>query len=255
MNSTTPRSLILQSWLSSHGITPQLAQKYTHSNWLGRLRAGVYYRPGRSPQWQDALHCLITQKGIPARISGLSSLIHQGKAQYIQQQNQAVWLGVPSKVVLPRWFKKFPNENIPGSSDKNPAWNYVKLGEALTIESSYMTELNIKNILLPASAPELAIYETLSVIPKLISFEHAAELFQGLVNLSPRKVQAMLEESHSVKTNRLFLFLANYYQMPWRSRINESRINLGTGNRQIIPGGKWDRQYRITVPEKFIHRV
>ena len=52
---------------------------------------------------------------------------------------------------------------------------------------------------------------------------------------------------------RLFLFLAHYYQHPWLKRLDEGKVELGSGNRQITKGGYVDKQYQITVPPKFKH--
>jgi len=82
-----------------------------------------------------------------------------------------------------------------------------------------------------------------------ISFEHAAELFQGLVNLSPRKVQSLLERSSSVQTNRVFLFLSHYYGHQWVKRIDETKVGLGSGKRQVVEQGRFDERYKITVPK------
>ena len=252
LSNTAPGNLVLQPWLSSHDISPQLAHKYARSNWLTKLRTGVYIRSGRPPKWQDAVHGLIEQNGISARIAGLTSLSLQGKSQYLKNQEQSVWLGTPSGVVLPTWFREFPNEIALNSKSKRPQWELIKTAKISSLSTNDFVNLETGCSILPASNQELAIYETLEATPKLISFEHAADLFQGLVNLSPRKIQSLLERSDSIKANRLFLFLADYYQMPWRSRLDDTAINLGSGKRQIVKGGKLDKTYHITVPEKFI---
>ena len=99
---------------------------------------------------------------------------------------------------------------------------------------------------------ELAVYELLEEVPIQITFTHAAQIFQGLVNLSPRRVQSLLERSNAVQTNRIFLFLGNYYKHQWIRKIDVSKINLGSGKRHIVSNGKLDKQYLITVPEEFI---
>ncbi|MCV6070220.1 type IV toxin-antitoxin system AbiEi family antitoxin domain-containing protein, partial [Escherichia coli] len=70
-----------------------------------------------------------------------------------------------------------------------------------------------------------------------------------LVNLSPRKVQDILERSSSVQANRIFLFLGRYYDHQWVNRIDETRIKLGAGKRQVVEKGRFDERYQITVPE------
>ena len=99
-----------------------------------------------------------------------------------------------------------------------------------------------------ASTAELAAYEIVDAIGKHISFEHVAELFQGLVGLSPRKTQSLLERSHAVQTNRVFLFLARHHGHQWTNRLDEKKIELGQGKRQVVKGGVYDEQYQITVP-------
>lgn len=254
MSNTNPGGVILQSWLSAHDISSQLAKKYVQSNWLVKLRSGVYVRPGRPSQWQDAVYCLISQDKIPVRLIGLTSLTLQGKSQYLQSRNQSIWLGIPPKVVLPRWFRYFSENSSKKVGNEQPKWNVINLGKNQPSIENNLIELDVNGIRLPASNLELAIFEVLDAIPKFISFDHAAELFQGLVNLSPRKVQSLLQNSNSIKANRLFLFLADFYQMPWRERLDESKIDLGSGNRKIVIGGKLDKHYQITVPEKFISR-
>jgi len=245
INNTSAGAVVTQLWMSKNGISPTLAQKYTQSNWLTKLKSGVYYRPGQKPEWQDAMYCLVNQLNMPVHLAGLSSLTHQGMSHYLQLNNETVWLNVQDKSSVPRWFKAFPQ-----ITDDKHQWNLLATSK-LKITGNDIVTLNIKGIRLPASCPELAAYEVLEAIPKQISFEHAAELFQGLTSLSPRKIESLLKRSHSVRSNRLYLFFGHYYNHPWLIRLNESAINLGSGKRQIVEGGKLDKQYQITVPEKY----
>jgi hypothetical protein len=36
--------------------------------------------------------------------------------------------------------------------------------------------------------------------------------------------------------------------MPWRAALDEARIDLGSGKRQVVAGGQWNARYGITVP-------
>ncbi|WP_413737556.1 AbiEi antitoxin N-terminal domain-containing protein [Sodalis sp. RH21] len=58
IQNTAPGSLVAQSWLTKHDISPSLAHRYEQSNWLYKLRAGIYARTGREPDWRDAVLCL-----------------------------------------------------------------------------------------------------------------------------------------------------------------------------------------------------
>ncbi len=263
---TSPGSVVLQSWLTRHDFSPQLAQKYVKNGSLEKLRSGVYVRPGRAPKWSNALSCLIEQLNFPVHLAGLTSLTHQGKAHYLQLNETTVWLEIPPRKVLPHWFRAFPDYSEPHNSkpsdnnasgtllsphSKNPNWLLITSNKLNTDDAPYLIEIDVNGTKLKASNPELAAFELLGAVPTNISFEHAAEVFQGLTNLSPKKVQSLLESSNSIKTNRLYLFLARFYQHPWFSRIDESQINLGLGKRQIVTDGRLDQQYQITVPKTF----
>lgn len=238
-----PGALVLQQWLTENGISYSLAQKYAQSGWLRKLSSGVYYRPGAKddvkPGWVDALQAMDTQLHHPVHLAGLSSLTHQGLSHYLQLSKEQVWIGVKNKQSLPKWFREFPSQN----------WFYCGNHKLEAVSDKDLKVITVKGKELKASCPELAAYEVVDAIGKQISFEHAAELFQGLVNLSPRKVQSLLERSSSVQTNRVFLFLSHYHGHQWTQRIDETKIALGSGKRQVVEQGRFDARYQITVPE------
>jgi hypothetical protein len=47
------------------------------------------------------------------------------------------------------------------------------------------------------------------------------------------------------------LFLGSRYQYPWFEKLDRSAIDVGKGKRLIVRGGRYDREFRITVPERF----
>ncbi|TLU65898.1 hypothetical protein FFB58_15495 [Enterobacter sp. MF024] len=241
LQNTPPGNLVLQSWLTRNNISPSLAFKYAQSGWLTKLRAGVYARTGREPDWSDALACLQNQLVAPVYLAGLTSLSWQGRSHYLQLKQGQCWLSAENKTILPKWFKEFPGVE----------WQVISGLKLPQMDEKFLTELEIQGKKLTASTPELAAYELLSTVPQNISFEHAAEIFQGLVNLNPRKVERLLTLSKAVQTKRLYLFFASYYEHAWLKRIDTNSIDLGSGNRQIVANGKLNTQYHITVPEKF----
>lgn len=246
MAHTSPGSLVLQPWLSRNGIGYSLTQKYTASGWLTKLAPGVYVRPAAGatppPTWADAIHALDEQLGLPVHLAGLSSLAQQGLSHYLSLGQEAVWVGVNDKPSLPKWFRELPEQQ----------WRYCRNSKLAELTADDFTPLTVKGRDLQASKQELAAYEVVDAIGKHISFEHAAELFQGLVNLSPRKVQDLLERSNAVQTNRVFLFLAHYCQHAWAKRLNEFSIALGSGKRQVVANGRYDERYQITVPAAMV---
>ncbi|MGH1450168.1 MAG: type IV toxin-antitoxin system AbiEi family antitoxin domain-containing protein [Pseudomonadaceae bacterium] len=242
MEHTLPGSLVLQPWLTQHGIGYSLAQKYAASGWLSKLAPGVYVRPvaGSTPQpnWADAMQSLTEQLNLPVHLAGLSSLAQQGLSHYLSLGQEAVWVGVRNRQSLPKWFRELPGQE----------WRYCGNTKLTDLTADDFTLLTVEGRKVKASKPELAAYEVADAAGDYLSFEHAAELFQGLVNLSPRKVQALLERSRAVQTNRVFLFLSHYCGHQWTKRLDESQLTLGSGKRQVVPNGRYDERYQITVP-------
>jgi hypothetical protein len=68
------------------------------------------------------------------------------------------------------------------------------------------------------------------------------------VTLRPDAVQRLLVLCRSIKVKRLFLYMAEKQGHSWASGLDLSRVNLGKGKRMVIPNGKYDRKYQITVP-------
>jgi hypothetical protein len=251
LQNTTSGSIVLQSWLTKNGISPQLAAKYQQSSWLHKIANGVYVRVGRSAGWPDAVSAVSTQLSIPMALAGITSLSYQGKSHYLQLNQDSVWVSVSNKSSLPVWFKSFCVLDDQHLKSKETSWRIVTHKSLIELKESDFITLDVKGVEILASSQELAAFEMLEQVPKEYSFEYAAELMQGLVNLSPRKVQSLLERSTSIRTNRLYLFFGHYYQQPWFKRIQEESIPLGVGNRQIVKGGSFNKHYKITVPKAF----
>ncbi|RAN85766.1 hypothetical protein B5P41_33155, partial [Bacillus sp. SRB_28] len=146
-------------------------------------------------------------------MAGLTSLALQGHAHYTEPGRQQIWLSLPAYVKLPGWFVAF----------EQSATFVTLYTSGLTADLTLVTtELKIDGRLLTGSTLELAAYEIASGVPSLISFEHADALFQGMNLLSPRKLQALLCASHSVKTNRVMLYLAQRNEHPYFQHLDQS---------------------------------
>jgi hypothetical protein len=60
----------------------------------------------------------------------------------------------------------------------------------------------------------------------------------------------LLEKCTSVKVKRLFLHLAELHRHPWVRQLDPTKVDLGSGKRALVPGGKLDPKYLITVPTR-----
>lgn len=88
-------------------------------------------------------------------------------------------------------------------------------------------------------------------LPKLDTFHTADVIMEGLLNLSPRRLQTLLEKNKNVKVKRLFFFFADRHNHQWLKHLDTSRIDFGSGKRVLVTGGKLNSDYKITVPEEF----
>lgn len=114
-----------------------------------------------------------------------------------------------------------------------------------------LKELDTGNFVITISSPERAILETLYQVPKEQDFQEAYYLIEGLTDIRPKFMQTLLEECKSIKVKRLFLFLANKANLPVLKKLDLKKINLGSGKRVIVKGGKLDPDYGITYPKGF----
>jgi len=83
------------------------------------------------------------------------------------------------------------------------------------------------------------------------TFTHGAQIFEGLTVLRPSVVNELLVACASLKVKRLFLFLSAHFRYPWVEKLDRSAVDLGKGKRLIVRGGRYDAEFRITVPERF----
>jgi hypothetical protein len=100
------------------------------------------------------------------------------------------------------------------------------------------------------SSPERAFIELTSTIETREEILQAKLMLEGAANLRPRQLQALLEACGNIKAKRLFLWLARMAGHSWYHLIDISRVNLGAGKRQIVPGGALDAQFMITIPKE-----
>jgi hypothetical protein len=98
------------------------------------------------------------------------------------------------------------------------------------------------------SSAERAILEVLDELPKNESFHNIDMVFEGMVNLRPKLLTALLTQCRSVKVKRLFFVYADKHAHAWLKHIDRSQIDMGRGDRALVPGGRLHPIYRVTVP-------
>lgn len=235
-------SVKLSAMLRSKGYATDLLNRYLKSGWLESLGYGAYKRSNDKVEWYGALQALQDQAGLKIHPGGKSALAYKGYSHYLQMENTKVQLFGNGVENLPKWFR-------------DQSWmkkiNYVqtKLFDYGKIDSFSPLELN--NIKIKMSSPELAAMEMLYLVPKEQTFDEAFKIFESLTTLRAGKVKKLLTECNSIKVKRLFLFMAEKSRHSWFRELGLEKINLGSGKREIVKNGTLDKKYNITVPRDY----
>lgn len=236
------------AWMERHGYSTSLRSQYVSAGWLVQPVRGTYKRPVGKLDWQKVVVSLQELMELRLAVGGRTALDLQGFSHYLSPSG-------PSEVHLygaeppPGWLFKLPLQtkfrfHRSQVLFKSPADDKVNL------EASALKELpEPSGRQLIASTPERALLELLDELPNHESFHQVDVVVEGLLTLSPRRIQALLEDCKSVKVKRLFFWFADRHQLPWLKNINRKAVDLGKGKRMLIKGGKLDPKYLITVPK------
>ena len=252
------------AWLERRGYYATLRKKYVQLGWLMQPARGVYRRPLGPMTWQQVVVSLQVLICLPIVVGGRSALELQGFSHYLAQKQREIHLY--SQVPLPAWVKQLKlnvtfvfhkatrlfSEDHAAPVVPNLTWD----SESLPIsagnkhQGSFITQpWGQWNWPLTMSTPERAILELLDELPDKESFHQVDMLMGGLSNLSPRRTEKLLIDCHNVKVKRLFFFFADRHHHAWLAKIDKQALNLGKGKRSLVPGGKFNPVYQITVPE------
>lgn len=259
-----PEGLLIDATrLEREGYSRALRSQYVAAGWLEQPTRGVFRRPRGSVSWEQVVISLQTLLETPVSIGGRTALELQGYAHYLPHVQNAIHLH--SECKLPVWLHKlqlkqrFVTHNrlrlFPAadqyqqrlSLDTGPSEEEITLKQGLRL-----IRWGQWNWPLVISSPERAYLELLDELPHNETFHLADVIMEGLLNLSPRRMQTLLEIVQSVKVKRLFFFFAQRHAHSWLDWIDQSKIDLGQGKRVLIKGGKLDRKFLITVPEELI---
>lgn len=236
-----PRNAVVTTArLRELGISAQLARKYVQNGWLRRLGVGAFARAGESPDWLGGVHALQSQLGLTVHVAAVSALELQGRAHFIPLGiGRRVTLVSDRKETLPRWFT---------ASEWSVTLLHRCLGLFSSIPDGGTTQFDCGGFSVRISPPERAILEELHLVRSNSALDHALLLMEGLSTLRPGILQQLLEKCTSVKAKRLLLWSGERCQHSWMARLDVTKVNLGTGKRQVFKGGVLDPKYLITVP-------
>ncbi|MCP5178995.1 MAG: type IV toxin-antitoxin system AbiEi family antitoxin [Pseudomonadales bacterium] len=257
-----PEGLLVDSaWMESHGYSRALRKQYVQAAWLESPVRGVFRRPGGKLSWMQVVSSAQLLLHQPFSVGGRSALEVDGYAHYLRHSLKDLHLYSDEK--LPGWLGKLRvgtrfvthsrtrflplidrlDERLASLAEYRSMPEEEKLPGALRI-----TRLEGYPLIL--SAPERAILELIDELPASETFHHVDAMMEGLTNLRPKILQALLEQCTSVKVKRLFFYFADRHQHGWLRHLARDTIGMGSGKRMIVKGGKYIAAYQITVPEE-----
>jgi hypothetical protein len=247
LEKTLPQGLLVDAgWMERHGYSTSLRSQYVSAGWLVQPVRGTFKRPLGELSWQKVVVSLQRLLASNLVVGGRTALEMQGFSHYLSPTG-------PSTVHLygtqpaPGWLGKLPLK------EKFRVHRSQVLFKTLTSEglkSGTVRELSGSTEWpLMVSAPERALLELLDELPSRESFHQVDVLVEGLSSLSPRRLQMLLDDCKSIKVKRLFFWFAERHQHAWLKQIDQTKVNLGTGKRMLVKGGKLDPKYLITVPD------
>jgi len=254
--------LAVADWFERNGYSRALRNQYVTAGWLEQTARGVFRRPRGQLSWEQVAISLQTLLAYPVSVGGRSALELQGYAHYLPQSQNSIHLYCDKK--MPSWLHKLPLQETFTTHNRQRLWSKLEnFDEALSLDTppkegtTLLGELRVLHWgqwhwPIMVSSPERAYLELLDELPRNDTFHTADVMMEGLVNISPRRMQSLLEATKSIKVKRLFLFFADRHQHQWLARIERERIDMGAGKRVLVEGGKLDPIYKITVPPEFM---
>lgn len=251
-----PEGLLADAaWLSAQGYSTSLRAQYVAAGWLSQPSRRVYRRGFGDLSWQQATVSVQTILGRRLVAGGRTALELQGYAHFLHQDQREILLYGPNRP--PGWLQQLPigqTFSYRNSETLLPLSDFphgLERGSSASVPEDLTTlPYGQWNWPLTVSRPERALLELLDELPNRESFTQVDALVEGLGNLRPTLLTALLARCRSIKVKRLFFFFADRHPHSWLGRIDRRAVDLGRGKRHLVSGGVLDSTYQITVPRE-----
>jgi len=266
LENTVPEGLLVDAiWMEKRGYSTSLRSQYVSAGWLVQPARGTYKRPLGELTWQKVVISLQTLLERPLFVGGRTALELQGLSHYLSATGSSV-IHLYGKQSPPGWLFKLPLKEKFKFHRSQSLFRSDPVTKGLTsfawdlrdntgtaaegLQAGGLRQLwGVSDWPLTHSTPERALLELLNELPRHESFHQVDMLVEGLRTLSPRRLQKLLVDCRSVKVKRLFFWFADRHQHTWLKQIDRASVDLGTGKRMLVKGGKLDPKYLITVPD------
>ena len=243
--------LVTRSWLMERGLARHAVDNLVKSGQLLPLRPGVYIRPGSRLVWQGVVGSLQRMGGTFV-VGGTSALELHGRTHYLPLARRRT-IHLHGSGPLPSWANRLGLEETfrrhgtawLSEPEESPERCEQRPLSSFTVEVPWGDGFQTVR----TSTLERALFEILKDVPARVSFEHAEQLMEGLADLSPRRLDALLRRTRSIKVKRLFFWLAERQGHAWLKRLDAGDFDLGRGKRVLARDGRLVSRYGITVPK------
>jgi hypothetical protein len=219
------------AYLSRLGFKRDQLVYYVKAGWLVRLHHGVYSRPGVDLSALQVLRATQSQLKAPLYVGGKSALSLQGES-YAIVASPSYLVFCPPDFRVNAYLKTFANLSF----RKNRQFPDMQTGVELLLDG------------LTVSSRERGILEMADEVSGDNTFEEFYNVMELLTSLRSSLLQTLLESSNSIKSKRIFLSVAARLNFKWYGNLDLSRVQLGSGSREIGRGGEYDRKFRIILP-------
>lgn len=222
-------------WLARQEYSRGLIKKYVDSGWIKKYGRGAFVRIHDTVSWSSAVWGV--QKTHNVYVGGKTALQLQGKAHFVQFQDQRIFLFSKSNVSVPLWLK-----------NKTKELNLVSISTDIFPGLMGKTQYDFGGYSIWVSNIAQAFLEYMYLTPKYHSYEEAYQLMENLHFIPAHLMQEALKTCHSIKIKRLVLCLAKIQNASWYKSLDLQKIELGKGQRHHIIDGVWDSEYKIYYP-------
>lgn len=245
--------LVSSRWLRAHAYSTSLVARYVSSGWLESPARGVYARKGGVLSWDGALRSLQQLEGLALHAGGRFALSWHGHEHYLRL-GEAATITLYGVDRLPGWVRQLPLTERFEHCGRGPFdLPRLRLDADSTDEVLYehglqrQADSSTEEVVL-ASA-ERAMLELCDDKPGAALVYEADAVMQGMTGLRPELISRLLRLCRSIKAKRLFLALAERHAHSWLSRVTLDEVELGSGKRVFVPGGRLHPKYHISLPE------
>lgn len=259
LDEVPPGFVVDTAWMTAQGISDSSIYDYERRGWLERVTRALYRRPfserdeaEAALDWQPYIISLQSIMHYDVHVGGTSALALFGHIHYLPLSGGGALHLYAQE--YPAWLTRLPTKRRVVMHKRHPLFSDSLIGIEKRDQKSDQDALQTVGAMrwpVVASSPERAILEAINELPSHESFDNIDKLFESLLTLRPRRMSELLRVCRSIKVKRLFMVFADRHNPPWRKHLDLEGVDLGSGPRALVDGGKLHPVYRIYIPQEF----